>query len=331
MATDRWAGLTSDVQGLIAAPIPRVSAADLTSLSFLREYVAPNRPVIITDALEGWSAVGRWDLNYFRSCAVSETEVHVNATPTGRGDCCVEQPGVARPLFVQPEERIMTLGHFCGALEDAQPTDEVLYLSHQNDNLRTEVPSLLHDINPLSFAQEAFGNEPEAINLWVGDSRAVSAVHKDHYENMYAVVAGQKRFTLLPPTDIAFMREVQCTSARYHKEGSDWTIAHEEDQTVDWIATNPDFPDELKDRLFSSNASPFSCCVEPGEVLYLPSMWYHQVSQGDGTIAVNFWHDMSFDFKFVFYNFVKASKPVEPEAEHKELAAGSTSRGAGSK
>ena len=33
---------------------------------------------------------------------------------------------VARPLFVQPEERIMTLGNFCGALEDAQPTDEVL-------------------------------------------------------------------------------------------------------------------------------------------------------------------------------------------------------------
>ena len=66
--------------------------------------------------------------------------------------------------------------------------------------------------------------------------------------------------------------------------------------------------------------------------------WLLQVSQGDGTIAVNFWsvyvlceciadacmrarHDMSFDFKFVFYNFVKASKPVEPEAEHKELAA----------
>ena len=35
-----------------------------------------------------------------------------------------------------------------------RPWRQVLYLSHQNDNLRTEVPSLLHDINPLSFAQE---------------------------------------------------------------------------------------------------------------------------------------------------------------------------------
>ena len=27
-------------------------------------------------------------------CHLGAVQVHVNATPTGRGDCCVEQPGV---------------------------------------------------------------------------------------------------------------------------------------------------------------------------------------------------------------------------------------------
>ena len=37
----------------------------------------------------------------------------------------------------------------------------------------------------LSIAVEAFGNEPEATNVWIGDQRAVSSLHKDFYENMY--------------------------------------------------------------------------------------------------------------------------------------------------
>lgn len=34
----------------------------------------------------------------------------------------------------------------------------------------------------MELAVEAFGNEPEAVNIWIGDERAVSTMHKDHYE-----------------------------------------------------------------------------------------------------------------------------------------------------
>jgi jumonji domain-containing protein 7 len=39
---------------------------------------------------------------------------------------------------------------------------------------------------------------------------------------------------------------------------------------------------------------PLTLTVQPGELLYLPSMWYHKVKQADRTIAVNYWYDMSF-------------------------------------
>ena len=45
------------------------------------------------------------------------------------------------------------------------------------------------DVEPfLELAREAFGNDPEAVNLWIGDQRSVSAVHKDHYEVRNTVV-----------------------------------------------------------------------------------------------------------------------------------------------
>ena len=41
------------------------------------------------------------------------------------------------------------------------------------------------------------------------------------------------------------------------------------------------------------------------DVLYLPALWYHRVAQKDVTIAVNYWHDMQFDHKYVYYRFLQ--------------------------
>ena len=34
--------------------------------------------------------------------------------------------------------------------------------------------------------------------------------------------------------------------------------------------------------------------VKAGDVLYLPSLWFHHLEQSHGCIAVNFWYDMDF-------------------------------------
>lgn len=42
---------------------------------------------------------------------------------------------------------------------------------------------LYQDVPPyVDLAKDAFGNEPDAVNIWIGDERAVSTMHKDHYE-----------------------------------------------------------------------------------------------------------------------------------------------------
>ena len=57
-------------------------------------------------------------------------------------------------------------------------------------------------------------------------------------------------------------------------------------------------------------------------MLYLPSLWYHHVSQGPpdkACIAVNMWYDMKFDVKFCYYKCVArlcgAAEDSESETE----------------
>jgi hypothetical protein len=44
---------------------------------------------------------------------------------------------------------------------------------------------------------EALGLKPEAVNLWIGNKRATTSFLKDHYEDLYVVVSGEKTFSSL--------------------------------------------------------------------------------------------------------------------------------------
>lgn len=43
------------------------------------------------------------------------------------------------------------------------------------------------------------------------------------------------------------------------------------------------------------HAHPMRIHVKAGDMLYLPSLWYHRVTQTCETVAVNYWYDMRFD------------------------------------
>ena len=278
--------------------------------------------------------------------------------------------------------------------DDTFLNDCVLYYSRQNDCLRDEL-SLLWNATmkdghrclfPRSFswAEEAFfsspmssssdGMRPDAINLWIGDERAVSSTHKDHYENLFYVLSGEKVFTLYPPSDVPFLYEQEVMSGRFmyqdqqeqeHRNGRSvsndcnvndnndgksrarsqhsskahrtpqhrqWTVSLdrendnddeinddelEEDtqssltgrrnkkvSTVHWIAasavaadtTGMTTADDEEDEFpLLKYAHPITVKVRAGELLYLPSLWFHRVTQSCETVGINYWYDMNFE------------------------------------
>ena len=53
--------------------------------------------------------------------------------------------------------------------------------------------------------------------MWVGNSRSVTALHKDNYENVYVQVAGRKHFVLLPPLCHPCVNEQLLRPAHYRR------------------------------------------------------------------------------------------------------------------
>lgn len=188
----------------------------------------------------------------------------------------------------------------------------MFYVSAQNDSLRQEFLDLIESkFAPSSFpfGDEVFGKECDAANLWIGNQKSVSVVHRDtSYENMYCVLKGQKVFHLLPPCVAPFMGECEFLNARHEKdwETGKWKIELEKLQSNDdgipnvtpWIELDvadpeaackicPEFA-HVKDMILRVE-------VNEGECLYLPAGWYHRVTQTRPTLAVNYWYDREFN------------------------------------
>jgi jumonji domain-containing protein 7 len=275
----------------------RIQEVDqITPLEFYRDYVGRNIPLVVRKGCAHWKT-SHWTNEYLKNI---KGNVTVAVTPDGLGDCIKDN------VFVLPYEEQLSLGEF---IELLPSRDKVHYIQKQCSSLVLEFPELLKDIEELDWAQTAFAQPPDAINFWMGDERAISSTHKDPYENIYCVVTGCKEFTLLPPTDLPYLYRKRYPVGQYTK---DFCIDLLEEQ-VPWIPVDPDNPDMHKFPLFE-HASPIVVRLYAGDVLYLPSLWFHKVKQScdeqGRCIAVNFWYDMNFDQRYTWSVFQETINPL---------------------
>lgn len=143
----------------------------------------------------------------------------------------------------------------------------------------------------------------------------MTALHKDPYENTYVQVLGKKHFVLLPPIEAPVVGENWVNSGIYTPTPSpassspdfleseyDLTpIPDSPPHTLPFATYDPDSPGE-KATQFSHLSKPLRVTLEPGDMLYLPALWYHKVSQScdeEGICcAINYWYDMEFSGSF---------------------------------
>ncbi|XP_016129516.1 bifunctional peptidase and (3S)-lysyl hydroxylase JMJD7 isoform X2 [Sinocyclocheilus grahami] len=251
-------------------------------LQFYRDWIGPNKPCIIRNAFSDWPALSKWNPTYLRE-KVGSKAISVAVTPNGYADA------VNGDRFVMPEERQMTFSSLLDIIEGKVKCSGVFYVQKQCSNLTEELPELTGDV--------------QTHIPWMSEA----LVHKDHYENLYCVISGQKEFILLPPTDRPFIPYELYQPATYRlKEDGNFEIVDEEDSTkVPWIPLDPLNPDY--DRYPSYRLTkPLLCTVKAGEMLYLPSLWFHHVRQSHGCIAVNFWYDMEYDIKYNYFQLVES-------------------------
>ncbi|XP_064093441.1 bifunctional peptidase and (3S)-lysyl hydroxylase Jmjd7-like isoform X3 [Macrobrachium nipponense] len=297
---DCFLSLSSEAKELYLNDTVPVLDAIPSPLQFYRDWVAPNKPVIFRGAVKKWPAIKKWTIKYLRE-KIGEKHVSVAVTPNGYADAPQGE------YFVMPEERNMIFKDFLDIMENPDSQPGVFYIQKQNSNFTEEFPEILGDAaTDVPWFSEALGKEPDAVNFWMGDHRAVTSMHKDHYENIYCVVSGYKDFILLPPSDTPWI-PYKSYAAGVYKETNPGKFVIEEDAetgVVPWVCIDPLKPD-LNAYPQYKHSSPVHCRVHAGDALYLPSLWYHHVRQSHGCIAVNFWYDMEYDVKYNYYKFIQ--------------------------
>ncbi|KAI3367379.1 hypothetical protein L3Q82_026184 [Scortum barcoo] len=277
-------------------------------LQFYRDWIGPNKPCIIRNAISHWPALSRWTPEYLRE-KVGSKVISVAVTPNGYADA------VNGDRFVMPEERQMSFSSVLDIVEGKVQHRGVLYVQKQCSNLLDELPELTDDVeHHISWMSTALGEWrrlPDAVNFWLGEASAITSMHKDHYENLYCVISGEKNFILLPPTDRPFIPYGVYQPAVYRQrdDGEFEVVDQNNSEKVPWIPLNPLDPD-LDQYPQYHRARPLHCSVKAGEMLYLPSLWFHHVQQSHGCIAVNFWYDMEYDIKYNYFQLLESLSEV---------------------
>ncbi|QTN20787.1 cupin-like domain-containing protein [Brevundimonas sp. AJA228-03] len=112
-------------------------------------------------------------------------------------------------------------------------------------------------------------------SLWIGN-RVRTACHWDLPQNLACVVAGRRRFTLFPTDQIANL----------YIGPVDFTLSGQPTSLVDFH--KPDF--DRFPRFAEALQHAEIADLAPGDVLYMPSLWFHHVESLDPFGAmVNFW------------------------------------------
>jgi Cupin-like domain len=114
--------------------------------------------------------------------------------------------------------------------------------------------------------------------IWLGTASNVSS-HYDTFDNLACVIAGRRRFTLYPPELIGKLYISPIDNTMSGPPVSLAASAPEEARSQ-----FPQF-EEIRDQALVAE-------LEPGDALYLPKLWWHQVeSTASFNGLVNYWWD----------------------------------------
>src|SRR3954469_18816056 len=129
--------------------------------------------------------------------------------------------------------------------------------------------------NDFAFDHEMFAPNPPIVSIWIGN-RTIASAHYDMSNNIACCVAGRRRFTLFPPEQIEnlYPGPLEPTPGGQVVNMADIQAPDHER-----------FPKRAEALAAEQLAG-----MEPGDALFYPAMWWHQVDALESfNVMINFW------------------------------------------
>lgn len=242
-----------------------------------QEIIQSNKPVVIKQL------VGKWPLVEMARRSDHDIAAYLKSFYNGRPTIiCRTEPEADGRLFYNSNLTKLDYSSYKGRIDET--LDAILdgltresppgyYIA--SNIIDTHLPGLRKD-NDLKVPR-ILGPDigSETVSIWIGSATTASC-HYDALDNIACCVAGRRRFTLFPPEQVHNL----------YPGPLDPTPGGQVISLVDF--RNPDF------RAFPrfAEALEHSCIaeLEPGDALFLPSMWWHHVEAlAPFNILINYW------------------------------------------
>ena len=156
------------------------------------------------------------------------------------------------------------------AMQDMSMLDYLDLVAQGSHDLPPYLGNLeLRELNSLCH-WPAYFDKIGPPRYWLGPAGTVTPLHCDYDDNLFAQIWGSKRIILSPPHHDEFLYPREANAILF---GSPF---------------DPEAPDYERFPL-AREATMIECLVEPGDMLYVPAGWYHQVRSLAFSLSSNRW------------------------------------------
>lgn len=240
---------------------------------FVNEIQPLGRPALLRGLVSDWPAVTAAARGPEALCSLLRTAsaglpVDYFEAPPGSEGRYDYSPDMRSFNFAR---RKAGLGEFLDQLLAVRSLPDPPSLYAGAVNVPVHAPGLLDDHTVPLLPQE----EEKLVSLWIGN-RGRTPAHWDLPQNLACVISGRRRFTLFPTDQVPNL----------YIGPLDMTLAGQPSSLVD--IRNPDFGlhPKFRDAMEAAEIAD----LEPGDALYMPSLWIHHVEARDSFgVMMNFW------------------------------------------
>ena len=323
---ERWAVTDDENNEALIAQCEVRSANTLSYDEFRHDYLERNRPVILTDAVNNWPAFQTWNRSFFRS-QYESSQIHVklgvngvfegpeqrsqwlDAESTKLPESILEQIEFPELVMARPGQVELNMNEIFDLFQNTTrdpKLDNWISAYIEYTRMSSHFEKLKKDAPQIDYFHELILKHQ---NIWIGDGQTLGKMHFDEYENALVMVKGSKQFIVYDPRNNYQLYEGHIPEARFSVTKSDtnlpYTLKRSGLQESTSLVMSPvDILNPNYERFPNfKSARPMNCTVGPGQMLFLPSYWWHEVqSYPDSTeplnVAVNFWYEPFFQKEF---------------------------------
>jgi Family of unknown function (DUF6065)/Cupin-like domain len=230
---------------------------DLSRDEFLERYYAQNRPVILAGEMADWPALARWTPQYLRD-VVGAAPVQYQGERSKNAHFEMEKD---RHLRTMPFDRFIDM-----ITAGATGNDAYITAYNSASNAAALAP-LYRDLGTLDKFLAPNPDAPSGM-MWIGPAGTITSLHHDLTNNLIAQIVGRKRFKVVPAAH---------TGKVYNHRHIFSEIVDLEDPALDRAR----FPQLAGARIYD-------VVLEPGEMIFMPLGWWHQVRALDFSVTVTY-------------------------------------------